>query len=76
MQVYYNNLKIVQDINKPFQKISDISTYGAYLVNEIRRLLKKLKFKVVISYQPSIKKRLKTSIIIYLHTLSNNVILP
>ena len=50
MQVYYNNLKIVQDINKPFQKISDGSTDGAYSVNEIRRLLKKLKFKVVISY--------------------------
>jgi len=50
MQVYYNNLKIVQDINKLFQKISDGSTDGAYSVNEIRRLLKKLKFKVVISY--------------------------
>jgi len=50
MQVYYNNLKIVQDINKLFQKISDGSIDRAYSVNEIRRLLKKLKFKVVISY--------------------------
>ena len=50
MQVYHDNLKIVQEINKPFQKTSDGLTDGSYSVNKIRRLLKKLKFKVAINH--------------------------
>ena len=58
MQVYHDNLKVVKDINKSIQKTSGRSIDESCSVNEIRRILKKLKFTVAINHQPSIKKKI------------------
>jgi len=56
--IYHDNLKNIREINKQVQKTSDGAIDGSCLVNEIRRIIKKLKFRVKITYQKAIKKKI------------------
>ena len=55
--IYSNNLKIVRAINCKGQKASQCVTNRLAAVQEIKRLIKKLKFTIKLKYQKKPKKK-------------------